>query len=143
MNIEKLLANPRFRWEREAAPDPVSLEKFLQSAPSNLPRTYVRLLKASNGGRAPNPFDEGDFVLWPVEQVGPRNDALELERRCPGFFAFAESAGGRVYVFDLREPDGAPVCTISADPSSGEEPKQLRSSFSEALESMMLVRDIL
>lgn len=138
MNIEKLLANPRFRWERVSAPDPVTLQKFLQSAPPNLPKTYVRLLQETNGGSGPNPFDPGHFALWPIEQVGPRNDRLELSRRYPGFFAFAENGAGRVYVFDLRAPDGAPVCSIPADPASSEPPKRLRSSFSEALESMML-----
>jgi hypothetical protein len=139
MNIEKLLANPRFRWQRVSPPDPLTLQKFLQSAPPNLPRTYVRLLQETNGGQGPNPFDPGDFVLWPIEQVGPGNDRLEIGRRYPGFFAFAENGSGRVYVFDLRAPDGAPVCSISSAPSAGEEPKQLRNSFSEALESMMLV----
>jgi hypothetical protein len=139
MNIEKLLANPRFRWERSSAPDPVNLQKFLQSAPANLPRTYLRLLKESNGGRGPNPFDAGEFVLWAVEQVGERNDRLGVADRHPGFFAFAENGAGRVYLFDLRAPDGAPVCSISADASADEDPKQLRNSFSEALESMMLV----
>jgi SMI1/KNR4 family protein SUKH-1 len=138
MNIEKLLANPRFRWERAPAPDPQILQDFLSSAPPNLPRTYVRLLQQSNGGSGPNPFDSGAFALWPVEEIGRRNQRFGLAERAPGYFGFADNGAGRVYLFDLRAPDGAPVCSI-AEPADGEEPKQLRSSFSEALESMMLV----
>jgi hypothetical protein len=139
MNVEKLLANPRFRWERAPAPDPQILQGFLRSAPPNLPRTYVRLIQQTNGGFGPNPFDSGPFALWPVEEIERRNQRLGLGERAPGYFAFADNGGGRVYLFDLRASDGAPVCSIAGEPSDGEEPKQLRSSFSEALESMVLV----
>jgi hypothetical protein len=139
MNIEKLLANPRFRWESAPPADPAALQSFLRSAPGNLPRTYVRLLQQSNGGRGPNPFDSGPFELWPVEGAVARNARLGVAERTPGFFAFADNGAGRVYLFDLRASDGAPVCSIASDPVDAEEPKQLRGSFSEALESMMLV----
>jgi hypothetical protein len=139
MNVEKLLANPRFRWERAPAPDPQTLQSFLRSAPPNLPRTYLRLLQQTNGGRGPNPFDAGPFELWPAEEVVRRNQRLSLAERAPGYFGFADNGAGRVYLFDLRASDGAPVCSIAADPADGDEPKQLRGSFSEALESMMLV----
>jgi hypothetical protein len=139
MNVEKLLANPRFRWEREPAPDPQTLQSFLRSAPANLPRTYVRLLQQTNGGTGPNPFDSGAFALWPVEDVPRRNQRFGLAGRAPGYYGFADNGAGTVYLFDLRAPDGAPVCSIPAEPVEGEQPKQLRGSFSEALESMMLV----
>jgi hypothetical protein len=97
------------------------------------------MIQETNGGRGPNPFDAGWFELWPVDEVARRNHRLAIAERFPGFFAFADNGSGRTYLFDLRAPDGAPVCSIGSDPLEGEEPKQLRSSFSEALESMMLV----
>ena len=141
MNVEKLLANPRFRWESRPAPDSDNLEHFLRSAPDNLPRTYVKFMRQTNGGTGPNPFDTGPFEIWPVERVIERNEALDTVHQLPGFFAFGENGQGAVYLFDLREPDGAPVCSIEAEASDDTDPKVLRKSFSEALESTMLVRE--
>jgi hypothetical protein len=141
MNVKKLLANPRFRWESHTAPDPDRLEQFLRSAPDNLPRTYVKFIQQTNGGTGPNPFDTGPLEIWPVERVLERNEALDIAHHMPGFFAFGENGQGSVYLFDLREPDGAPVCSIDAGASEDAEPKLLRKSFSEALESTMLVRE--
>jgi len=138
MNIEKLLANPRFRWESAPPAESAALQTFLHSAPPNLPRTYLRLLQQSNGGSGPNPFDSGRFELWPVETAVARNARLGVGERTPGFFAFADNGADRVYLFDLRASDGAPVCSIGSEPGDAEDPKQLRASFSEALESMML-----
>ncbi len=138
MNVDKLLANPRFRWEPRTAPGPDALEGFLAEAPDNLPRTYVKFLRKTNGGSGPNPFDPGPLEVWPVEELLERNARLGLAERAPGFFAFGGNGEESVYVFDLRAPDGAPVCSLSRDES--EPPKLLRGSFSEALESTMLVR---
>jgi hypothetical protein len=104
-----------------------------------LPRTYIRLLQQTNGGVGPNPFDSGPFQLWRVEDALERNQRFGVAERAPGYFGFADNGAGRLYLFDLRAPDGAPVCSIAQEPTDGDEPKQLRSSFSEALESMMLV----
>ena len=124
MNVDKLLANPRFRWESRTPPEPEVLERALAASPENLPRTYLRFLRRTNGGSGPNPFDPGPLEVWPAEELPDRNEQLGIAERAPGFFAFGGNGGEQVYLFDLRAPDGAPVCSFSRD---GERPAEAAS----------------
>jgi hypothetical protein len=133
MDVARLLANPRFKWQRRAAPPRAALDAFYAAAPKNLPVTYLRLLEACDGGSGANPFGAGDVEIWPVAEVLERNRAARVEQLWPGYFALGTAAPGGLLGFDLREPDGAPVCALE-----GGTPSVLAASFSEFLQSIAL-----
>lgn len=133
MDVARLLANPRFKWHRRAAPARTALEAFCAAAPKNLPVTYLRLLEACDGGSGANPFGAGDVEIWSVAEVLERNRAERVERRWPGYFAVGVAAPDLLLAFDLREPDGAAVCAL--EPAA---PRALAASFSEFLQSVAL-----
>ena len=133
MDVARLLANPRFKWQRRPAPVRSALDAFASAAPKNLPITYLRLLEACDGGSGANPFGVGEVVIWSVAEVLERNRTERVEARWPGFFAVGVAAPEQLLGFDLREPDGAPVCVFD-----GATPRVLASSFSEFLQSIAL-----
>jgi len=133
MDVARLLANPRFKWQRRMAPARAALDAFCATAPKNLPVTYLRLLEACDGGKGSNPFGGGDVELWAVSEVIARNAAAGVEQRWPGYFAIGAAASDVLVGFDLREPDGAPVCALAANA-----PVELAASFSEYLQSIAL-----
>ena len=133
MDVARLLANPRFKWHRRAAPSRPALDAFHAAAPKNLPITYLRLLEACDGGSGANPFGAGDVEIWSVAEVLERNRAARVEQLWPGYFAVGAAAPSALLAFDLREPDGATVCTLE-----GASPRVLAASFSEFLQSVAL-----
>jgi SMI1 / KNR4 family (SUKH-1) len=139
MDVQKLLRNPRFRLEREPAPDPVRLKQFQERAPRNLPRTYMRFMKACNGARGAIPYDTGYIEFFPLETVLSENAAHRIAENLPGFFAFGTDGGDELYVFDLRAADGAPVCSISAKSTSVDDVSPITNSFSEFLEGVVMM----
>ncbi len=134
MDVARLLANPRFKWHRRAAPSRAALDAFHAAAPKNLPVTYLRLLEACDGGSGADPFGAGDVEVWSVASVLERNRSERVEQRWPGYFAVGALAQGALLGFDLREPDGAAVCALE-----GAAPRVLAASFSEFLQSIALL----
>lgn len=133
MDVTRLLSNPRFKWQRRAAPARGALDSFCAAAPKNLPVTYLRLLEACDGGSGANPFGVGDVEVWPVADVLERNRSARVEQRWPGYFAVGAVAPQGLLAFDLREPDGAAVCVLEAAT-----PRVIAASFSEFLQSIAL-----
>ncbi len=133
MDVARLLANPRFKWQRRPAPARGAFDAFCTAAPRNLPVTYLRLLEACDGGSGANPFGGGDVTIWAVGEVVERNRTQRVIERWPGFFAIGVAAPELLLGFDLREPDGAAVCALD-----GPAPRVLAASFSEFLQSIAL-----
>jgi hypothetical protein len=138
MDVRKLLENPRFKWERRSGASPTALSDLRGGAPPSLPVTYLRMLSICNGGRGSDPFGPGRVELWPAEDVLERNRGLALAGRLPGFLAIGQHEAGELLAFDLREPDGAPVCALRPDATRAEEVRVLSTSFSEYLQSVAL-----
>ena len=139
MNISKLLANPLFRLERGAPPEKDDLAAFLEWAPDNLPRKYVRFVRLCDGASGDSPYPSGHIEIWPIDRARQRNAAGELGD-LPEFFAFGDDGHDQVFAFDLRQPDGAPVCAIGPDHPRPDEVETLASSFSELLEHIVLMK---
>jgi hypothetical protein len=72
MDVQKLLRNPRFRLERDPAPDTSTVKQFQEHAPPNLPRTYVRFMVACSRARGKIPYDTG-YIELPLDRVLDRN----------------------------------------------------------------------
>jgi hypothetical protein len=137
MDVRKLLDNPRFKWERRPGASADALASLRSGAPPSLPVTYLRMLSICNGGRGSDPFGSGRVELWPAEEVLPRNGALALGERLPGFLAIGSHEAGELLAFDLRETDGAPVCALRPG-ASAPDVRVLSPSFSEYLQSVAL-----
>jgi len=139
MDVEKLLASPHFKWERREPADREALEGFRTAAPPNLPNTYLKFMRATNGGSGEGPFNAGWVEVWPVGEAMERNEELGILQRLPGFFAFGSDGADRVYVFDIREEDGAAVCSVSAEKVEAGGVDELTGSFSEFLQRIVHV----
>jgi SMI1/KNR4 family protein SUKH-1 len=139
MDVQKLLRNPRFRLERDAAPDPVQLKQFQEHAPPNLPRTYVRFLEACDAARGKIPYDTGYIEFFACETALDQNRKHHVDRDLPGFFAFGSDGADGLYVFDLRGEDGAPVCCVSAKSQNVGAVSRITNSFSEFLEGIVVM----
>ena len=139
MDVQKLLRNPRFRLDRDPAPDPVHVKQFQEHAPANLPRTYVRFLAACGSARGRIPYDTGYIEFFAVESVLDQNRKHHVSESLPGFFAFGSDGGDDLYVFDLRKEDGAPVCCVSAKAASVAAVSTITNSFSEFLEGIVMM----
>ncbi|HXZ85158.1 MAG TPA: SMI1/KNR4 family protein [Myxococcota bacterium] len=139
MDVQKLLRNPRFRLERNPAPDPIQLKQFQEHAPRNLPRTYVRFLEACDCARGKIPYDTGYIEFFSVESALDQNRKHHVTESLPGFFAFGCDGADELYVFDLRSEDGAPVCCVSAKAASVASVSRITNSFSEFLEGIVLM----
>ena len=134
MNVAKLLQNPRFTWNLRGAPDTEALEAFREQAPDNLPRTYMKLMRAGNGASGKVPYESGHIEVWPLESVVVENQSHGVTAALPGFFAFATDGGESLFAFDLREPDGAAVVSLNAKSLDTHHVEFLAASFSEFLE---------
>jgi hypothetical protein len=139
MDVRKLLANPRFNWQRSDPPEPQHYQQFLQSAPENLPVTYQRLMQACNGGSGEIPYDPGFIEIAPVERVSELGAKHSIVSALPGFFAFGTDRERNLFVFDLRQNDGASVGVVSLDDLAAENIEMLASSFSAFLEKIALM----
>jgi hypothetical protein len=139
MDVEKLLASPHFKWERREPADREALDNFRAAAPSNLPNTYLKFMRATDGGSGEGPFHAGWVELWPVGEAIARNDEFGISDGLPGFFAFGSDGAGRVFVFDIRQEDGAAVCSVSAEKVEPGEVDELTGSFSEFLQRIVHV----
>jgi hypothetical protein len=135
MDVQKLLRNPRFRLERAPAPQDTTLKQFQNHVPPNLPRTYVRFMEACNGARGKIPYDTGYIEFFTLDEVIERSSVGSL----PGFFAFGTDGGDGLFVFDLRNDDGAPVCSVSAKTLSVDAVSPITNSFSEFLEGIVMM----
>lgn len=134
MDVRKLLRNPRFRLAQSPAPEAQGIKQLLDRAPPNLPRTYVRFLNACNGARGKVPYETGYLEIFSLERVALENHTPVLD----GFFAFGSDGADELFVFDLRKPDGAPVCTVNAKEAAPERVVPLTNSFSEFLEGIVV-----
>ena len=139
MDVQKLLRNPRFRLDRDPAPDPVNVKQFWEHAPPNLPRTYVRFMEACDHARGKIPYDTGYIEFFPIERVLDENRAHKIDESLPGFFAFGSDGGDELYVFDLRKDDGAPVCSVSSKTATVTGVAAITNSFSEFLEGIVMM----
>src|SRR5262245_52553644 len=69
------------------------LVKEIQSKLGNsLPKEYVDFMTQSNGaeGNVGNSY----LVLWPLEEIGPLNEAYEVDEYAPGLLLFGSDGGG-------------------------------------------------
>ena len=139
MNISKLLDNPLFQLERGERPTKALLEDFVAWAPDNLPTKYLRFIRQCDGARGDSPYTSGYIDLWTLERTRERNSPGTLGD-LPGFFAFADDGKDQLFAFDLRQPDGAAVCTVPSAAPSAEGLEELAPSFSEFLEHIVLMR---
>ena len=139
MNVEKLLASPHFKWERREPAEREAYERFRAAAPSNLPKTYMKFMRATDGGSGEGPFHAGWVEVWPVSDAVGRNDELGMPDKLPGFFAFGTDGGDQVFVFDIRQEDGAAVCSVPAEEIEPARVDQLTGSFSEFLQRIVHV----
>jgi SMI1/KNR4 family protein SUKH-1 len=139
MDVLKLLRNPRFRLDRDPAPDPVQLKQFTEHAPPNLPRTYVRFLEACDHARGKIPYDTGYIEFFAIDGVLDANTKHHVGEHFPGFFAFGYDGGEDLYVFDLRQDDGAPVCCVSSKSTGVAGVSRITNSFSEFLEGIVMM----
>ncbi len=133
MNVAALLQDPRFRLEQREAPPLENLRSFLSKAPRNLPTTYLRFLKSSDGAAGPVPFGSGEIDIWPLRDVLNRQAEIS---GLDGYFAFGSDRSGQLFVFDLREADGAPVGLVSRAKNGARSVDVLSGSFSEFLQSL-------
>ena len=90
MDVQKLLRNPRFRLEQGGPAQPEAVKQFEETAPANLPRTYLRFMSACNGARGKIPYETGYIEFWPLERALEKNREHGLTRSLPGFFAFGD-----------------------------------------------------
>ena len=139
MNIQKILMNPRFKLERSDPAPPEALKNFLEKAPANLPVKYVQFMKACDGAKGDVPYDSGYIEIWPIEQALEKQAGYGLETTLPGFFAFASDGSDRVFVFDLRQPDGAAVLSTDASRPDKDDLEDIAPSFSQFLEHITLM----
>lgn len=139
MNIAKLLENPLFQLERGERTPRATLDAFVAWAPDNLPTKYVRFVRQCNGARGDSPYASGHIDIWAIERARERNPDGSPEG-LPGFFAFADDGKDQVFAFDLRQPDGAAVCSLPAAAPVAESAEILAQSFSEFLEHIVLMR---
>ena len=139
MDVRKLLRNPRFRLERDPAPAPSTVKQFQEQAPDNLPRTYVRFMAACSAARGKIPYDNGYIEFFPIDSVLERNTEHGLPENLSGFFAFGSDGGEELFVFDLRQEDGAPVCSVPVKAPNLENLSPITNSFSEFLEGIVMM----
>ena len=139
MDVQKLLRNPRFRLDRDPAPDPSTVKQFQEHAPPNLPRTYVRFMEACSRARGKIPYDTGYIEFFPLDRVLDRNREHGISQSLSGFFAFGSDGADELFVFDLRKEDGAPVCSVSAKAPSTGSLSPITNSFSEFLEGIVMM----
>jgi SMI1 / KNR4 family (SUKH-1) len=139
MDVQKLLRNPRFRLEQGDAAGPDTVKQFQDGAPPNLPRTYLRFMRACNGARGKIPYDTGYIDFWPLERVLEKNREHGIDRSLAGFFAFGTDGGDELFLFDLRKDDGAAVCSVSAKSPSAAAVAPITNSFSEFLEGIVMM----
>jgi hypothetical protein len=137
MDVQKLLRNPRFRLDRDPAPNPVQVKQFQEHAPQNLPRTYLRFLESCSSARGKIPYDTGYIEFFAAEAALDQNQKHHVVENLPGFFAFGWDGADELYVFDLRSEDGAPVCCVSTKSTSVTEVSRITNSFSEFLEGIV------
>jgi hypothetical protein len=66
-----------------------------------LPEDYINALKLTNGGEG---FISKDayLSLLAVEELAPRNQALEVQLCAPGLLIFGSNGGGEAFGFDTR-----------------------------------------
>ncbi len=140
MNIQKILENPRFRLERRQPAAVNVLEDFLRSAPKNLPVKYLHFMRECDGATGDIPYDSGRIEIWPLEEAIDRQAGYGIEDSLPGFFAFASDEAGRVFVFDIRDSDGAAVLSVRLDNPSKDDLEEIAPSFSQFLEHIALMR---
>jgi hypothetical protein len=72
-----------------------------------LPQDYIDFLKKSNGAEG---FVKKSYVrIFPVSEIGPANDALEVNEFAPGLIIFASDGADTAYAFDARKD---PICIV-------------------------------
>jgi hypothetical protein len=139
MDVEKLLASPHFKWEQRDHADREAFDNFRAAAPANLPNTYLKFMRSTDGGRGEGPFHAGWVEVWPVSEAIARNEKLGTLGNLPGFFAFGSDGNGRLFLFDIRQEDGAAVCSVPAEKIEPEHVDSLAGSFSEFLQRIVHV----
>ncbi len=139
MNVEKLLASPHFKWEQREPADREVFEGFRAAAPANLPNTYMKFMRVTDGGSGEAPFHAGWVEVWPLSEAVGRNDELGIGDKLPGFFAFGSDGADQLFVFDIRQEDGAAVCSIPSEKVEPDQLDRLCGSFSEFLQRIVHV----
>jgi hypothetical protein len=140
MNIQKILDNPRFRLQRGRPAESAAVDQFLQGAPSNLPVKYLQFMRACDGAKGDIPYDSGYIEIWSLEEALEKQAGYGIQDSLPGFFAFAADGSDRIFLFDLREEDGAPVLSVSTEKLGEESFEEIAPSFSQFLEHITLMR---
>lgn len=99
LNYDELL-NGSYAWEGAPPATPEEAEKLRAWTPE-LPRNLVNLLLRSDGGTAT--LKDGQQIhIWPARK-------LMAHLHPPGFIAFADDGGARIFTMDSREGFPYPV----------------------------------
>ena len=139
MNIQKILENPRFRLEQRDPTPPDIMKEFLREAPPNLPVKYIHFMRQTDGAKGDIPYDSGYIEIWPLEDAIGNQAGYGMQDNLPGFFAFASDGKDRIFVFDLRAADGAPVLSADAGTPGKADLEEIAPSFSQFLEHIALM----
>lgn len=112
-----------------ARPSSIQFEELRAGRP--FPSGYRALLLRNNGGDL-IAFGRPLLRLWPVEELGTRNDALRSRGLPTGNLAFAEAEDGDVFAFDRTKP-GWPIVSMAIAGRRGE-PTPVGDSFDDFLQ---------
>ena len=110
--FNEVLNDPARNWSRGPAASPEAIAQLKRDAGVNLPDDYLAFLLLSNGGEGKFGMQPGWFQLWPADKVLEYHYGYEVPQYLPGFFAFASSGGGDLFVFDMRKGEPYAVQSI-------------------------------
>jgi hypothetical protein len=109
------------QWDLGSRCREEEIQKFLASAPIDLPGEYLAHLRESDGGGGDIPVQPWLVYFWKVNEILANNEGYKVALNVPGFFAFGTSGGGEMFAFDARQTRPWPIVIIPFIPMDANE----------------------
>jgi hypothetical protein len=121
-------------WTKSPAALPHEVDA-LHTKATILPTEYLELIRHSNGGFGPLDISPYYLCLWPVEDIQPSNERLEMSQNIPGFFAFGDNGSEELFVFSMVD---AKIYAIMKTQLEAEQAELVADSFVELISHVVV-----
>ena len=96
-------------WTGNAGASEGHLKRLIEIAPTQLPQSYLDLLRETDGGEGPLPVDPWNFCLDPSKAVADLEQKGSQKAHFAKLFVIGGNGGGQAFALDLRLNGRMPV----------------------------------
>lgn len=99
-------------WFRRDGASTLAIDHLLSVTPAELPKSYLSLLRLSNGGEGELAVQPYLAILDDAETVAQSIERAEHEEFFPGFVIIGSNGGGEYIALDTRKSPPWPVVAL-------------------------------